>query len=198
MFCKKCGAEIPDDSKHCPECGVAVENGSKKKKASKIRNLSKKKKIGLIVIVIVIILFAIILSSGGGNDDDYDSTVSEYGNYLTVSNEIKNSMTENEFKEKCTVLDYGLLNKNAEKYKGQYVKYSGEIFQIQEYDEIGMILLETDDSYNDLIYVIYTGSNDFVEDDYVTVYGVIEGYKDYETKGGTINSVPLMDGIYIE
>lgn len=48
-----------------------------------------------------------------------------------------------------------------------------------------------------LIYVDYDGANDFVENDHVTIYGVLEGDKSYSTRIGT-NNLPYIEGKYIE
>jgi len=71
-FCKKCGAELSEDSKFCPACGLptnssvevnVIENQvteQKPKDAPIIKKKSKTKKIGCLIIVAIIILISMV------------------------------------------------------------------------------------------------------------------------------------------
>ena len=105
-------------------------------------------------------------------------------------------MSEQDFKANCSHIDYTQLQKDPSKFKGQNVVFSGKIFQIQENNGKGMILLSTGDYNTDLVYIDYNGPNDFVENDQVTIYGVMKGDKTYNTRIGS-NNLPYMEGKYI-
>lgn len=194
MFCEKCGAEIPDDSKHCKECGAnLVGDSSKEDTAQKKENnvqkngilegSNKKWFIGCCIGLVVIFLLVGI------------ATFSNEGSKTTSTTQ--NNMSEQDFKANCSSIDYAQLEKDPDKYRGQNAVFSGKIFQIQESNGKGMILLSTGEYNSDLVYVDYNGANDFVENDQVTIYGVLKGDKSYNARIGT-NNLPYMEGKYIE
>ena len=124
--------------------------------------------------------------------------IASIGNNGTHSNSTtkNNEMSEQDFKANCSHIDYAQLQKDPSKFKGQNVVFSGKIFQIQENNGKGMILLSTGDYNTDLVYIDYNGPNDFVENDQVTIYGVMKGDKTYNTRIGS-NNLPYMEGKYI-
>ena len=67
-----------------------------------------------------------------------------------------------------------------------------------EDDNGGQIRLATDDYYDDVVFVEYTGSNDFVEDDYITVYGYCDGSYSYTSTIGASITLPKIDAKYID
>lgn len=92
-------------------------------------------------------------------------------------------------------IEYAQLKKNPDRYAGEYVKYTGEIIQIMEGDNITQIRLAvTKDSYgydfNDVIFVEYAGITDFVEEDVITVYGEIYGEYSYTSQAGWEIAIP--------
>ena len=191
MFCKECGAEIPDDSKHCKECGANLSEESSNevnapKKKGILEGSNKKYIIGCCIGLIVIFLLVGVATLS--ND------VSKTNSSSTSKN---NEMSEQDFKANCSHIDYAQLEKDPNKYKDQNAVFSGKIFQIQEKNGEGMILLSTGDYNTNLVYVDYSGANDFVENDQVTIYGVLKGDKSYNTRIGS-NNLPYMEGKYIE
>lgn len=189
MFCKECGAEIPDDSKHCKECGADLSEESSneviaQEKKGILEGSNKKYLIGCCIGLIVIFLLVGVATLS--NDASKTNSTSK-----------NNEMSEQDFKANCSHIDYAQLEKDTSKYKGQNAVFSGKIFQIQENNGRGTILLSTGDYNSDLVYVDYNGANDFVENDHVTIYGVLKGDKSYNTRIGT-NNLPYMEGKYIE
>ena len=92
-------------------------------------------------------------------------------------------------------IEFAQLKKNPDRYKGEYVKYTGEILQILEGDDVTHIRLAvTRTSYgydfNDVIFVEYPGYTDFVDEDIVTVYGEIYGTYSYTSQAGYNISLP--------
>lgn len=100
------------------------------------------------------------------------------------------------------LIPYNQLEKNADRYSGERVKFTGQIFQIQEgYDSTVILLSVTDEGYGfwtDNIWVDYPGTIKGAEDDIITVYGTIEGSKSYETQIGGETYVPQMTAKYVE
>ena len=187
MFCKECGAEIPDGSKHCSECGAKLANDPQTIPTEVVQKESffkknKKVLIGCCVGLLVIFFLVAIFSNGGGNNSHIEDK----------------NISESDFKAQCQDLDFNTINKNADKYKGEKYKVSGKIIQIMEDNNGGQIRLATDGSYSDVVYVTYEGTNNFVEDDYVTVYGYCDGDYSYTSTIGASITLPKIDAKYIE
>lgn len=190
MFCKECGAEIPDGSKHCSECGAKLVNDSVNvdkdvvKKESFVR---KNKKafigccVGLFVIFIIIAGIAVMGDHSSSNNNHKDD-----------------GMSEEDFKNNCTVLEFNKVNKNPDNFKGEKFKCTGKIIQIMEDSNGGKMRLALGDYYSDVVYVTYEGNNDFVEDDYVTVYGYCDGGYSYTSTVGASVDLPKISAKYIE
>lgn len=100
-------------------------------------------------------------------------------------------------------IDYKQLEKNPNKYTGQFIKYQGQILQIMEDASSSVIRLAvTKDSYgydyNDVVYVTYAGTTPFVEEDIVTVYGTVQGSHTYESQAGHQITLPHIEAEIIE
>jgi hypothetical protein len=106
------------------------------------------------------------------------------------------------FKAAATSIAYKQLAKNPDRHAGEKVKYTGQIFQIQEDGGKSIILLSvTNEGYglwDDHIWINYPGTIKGAEDDIITVYGTVVGEKSYETQIGGETYVPEVDAKYIE
>ncbi len=83
------------------------------------------------------------------------------------------------------------------------MKYTGKVLQINEgfiTTDIRLAVTKTSYGYsvNDVIWVEYIGTTDFVEDDIVTVYGEITGSYSYTSIAGWKITLPSMDADTIE
>lgn len=115
-------------------------------------------------------------------------------------------MTEKELadlKTTAQTIDYLQLKKNPDKYKGESVKYTGEIVQILESSnrsDIRLAVTETDYGYDfsDIIYVTYSGTSDFVEGDIVTIYGTVTGTHRYKSTANFNIEVPGVKAVEIQ
>ncbi|WP_405297979.1 zinc-ribbon domain-containing protein [Methanobrevibacter sp.] len=190
MFCKECGAEIPDDAKHCRECGAKLvddtpSNSTTVAPVEKESFFKKNKKvlIGCCIGLIVIFLLVAILSNG--SNSSYDKNADK-------------GLSEKDFKAQCKEIDFNKLNKNADKYKGEKLKVSGKIIQIMENSNGGQIRLATADYSDDVVYVEYEGNIEYVEDDYITVYGYCDGDYTYTSTIGASITLPKIDAVYFD
>ncbi|MBM7648459.1 Skp family chaperone for outer membrane proteins [Bacillus ectoiniformans] len=100
-----------------------------------------------------------------------------------------------EKKANAQTISYPQLKKNPDRHTGEYVKYTGKIIQILEDGDYTNIRLSvTQESYgwdsNDVIFIEYDGLTDYVEDDVVTVYGMIYGEYKYKSQAGWDISLP--------
>jgi len=105
------------------------------------------------------------------------------------------------FVSSARTIPYNQLNKNADRYAGEKVVYRGQILQVQESGDTGIMLLSvTDEGYgiwDDNIWVDYEGSITSAEEDVITVYGTVTGSKSYETQIGGETYVPQVKARYI-
>jgi hypothetical protein len=107
------------------------------------------------------------------------------------------------FKAEAVTIPYNQLHKDAAAYRGKRVVYRGQIFQIQEQEGLGgiMLLSVTDEGFglwDDNIWVDYNDSIKSAENDVVTVYGVVRGSKSYQTQIGGETYVPRVAARYID
>jgi hypothetical protein len=146
-------------------------------------------------------------TKGGREDDATSVTVTRRRSAAELraireAQEERERQREADFRAAATTIPYAQLEKNAKPYKGDRVVYRGQIFQIQEDDFGGWMLLSvTDDGYgfwDDNIWVDYTDHIRGAEGDIVTVYGTITGTKSYETQIGGETYVPKMRAEYID
>ncbi|UZJ79330.1 hypothetical protein [Fictibacillus sp. KU28468] len=110
---------------------------------------------------------------------------------------------EQERKQSAKTIRYGELEKNPDTFKGDFVKFQGQIVQIMEKDgstDIRLAVTKASYGYdiNDIVYVTYSGTTPFIKDDTVTVYGTIEGSLSYKSQAGFEITVPHLEAETVE
>lgn len=162
----------------------------------KIRVLSTPKKIVLLLVFLVVIsgVAGFVLTIFGDSDSDSNDSIG-----TLVENTMDDTeLSESEFKELCEPIDYKQLTKNSAKYMGNRTVVSGEVLQIMEENDGGLIRLATTDGYDDVVAVVYSGTNDVVEGDTITVYGyIVEDYS-YTSQANFQITIPCVDAKYID
>jgi hypothetical protein len=97
---------------------------------------------------------------------------------------------------------YKHLKKNPDKYKGVDAIYTGKVVQAQEGSGETHLRIEVTkgeyDIWSDVIFVVYSGTTDVVEDDIVKVYGTLQGDYEYESQAGWKIHVPRLDAEVIK
>lgn len=112
---------------------------------------------------------------------------------------------ESRYKAQCQKISYKDLARYPEKYKGEYVKFSGEIVQVcseakSEY-YYSTYRLATYRGYDNVIYIYvdnYGSGRRILEDDKVTIYGKYKGLYTYTTVMGASVTIPSIEVEYIE
>ncbi|MGM8216484.1 hypothetical protein ACLIA0_13015 [Bacillaceae bacterium W0354] len=125
-----------------------------------------------------------------------------YRDYVRKQEELKEKELE-EKKQSAKEIRFKELDKNPDKYYGEFIKYRGEILQIMEETTSTVIRLAvTKDSYGydlgEVVYITYEGTTPFVEEDVITVYGTIKGSHTYESQAGYHITLPHMEAEIIE
>jgi hypothetical protein len=112
----------------------------------------------------------------------------------------KTEHEEGEYKEHATSIPYAELQKNAEAFAGKTVTYTGQIFQIQEAEGGGIMLVSVTNEegfWKDHIYVTYKGHVKGTENSMVTFWGTVKGSKSYKTQAGGETYVPEVEAKYV-
>lgn len=145
-------------------------------------------------VIVFIILFAII--GGDGLNNNPAQTTSSNNQYSLCGDiaSLKNQDITVNFKE---------LDKNPDSFNGKIVKFTGQVVQIQEDNNYGIIRLAvTKESYgwsiSDIIWVEYQNHTDAVKDDVITVYGQLTGSKTYESQAHFNITVPSIMACAVE
>lgn len=96
-----------------------------------------------------------------------------------------------ELRNSAVALDPGQFQKDPDRYTGQNITMTGQIFQIQEGGpNFFLMTTECDTSYGATlctgpdVYVSYAFPTDKTEEDVVTVYGTVRGGYEYDTAAG--------------
>lgn len=154
-----------------------------------------KNKTALVIggVIVFIIILAVIGSSGSNNS----STQTASNNQPSLCNDIAS------LKNQATTVNFKELDKDPDSFKGEIVKFTGQILQIQESNGYGVARLAvTKESYgwslSDVVYVEYQGHTDAVQDDVVTAYGQLTGSKTYESQAHFQITIPSMTACVIE
>lgn len=105
------------------------------------------------------------------------------------------------FIAQAAALPYNQILAHPSRYEGTKVRFSGEIFQVQEDSGTSVILLSvTDEGYgfwDDHVWIDYNGTIRGAEGDQLTVYGTMTGTQDYDTQAGGNTTVPSMRAKYV-
>lgn len=199
-ICPNCKTENPNNAEFCQNCGNnlqdSVETGEKTKGGFtdwwNKRSTGGKALLGLVGICCVGLIF--IVAIGGMFSSDKNTSTTTQSSTPAAPAE-----SESQFKSSCQSIDYAVFNKNPNKYIGQKLKFTGEIFQIQE-DSSGTFMLLDVTGSGDRIAVYYKGqtSASIVEGKTVTVYGTGLGSYTYTSQANYKITVPSLDAKYID
>lgn len=115
------------------------------------------------------------------------------------------TISEETYKSQCESISYKELARNPDAHSGKFVKFTGEIIQVQEdgNDAVYRINVTKGDYgiYDDTVIASYDLSNSdsrFLEDDIVTFYGQYAGLYSYTSVLGAEITVPSVMIQYIE
>lgn len=102
-------------------------------------------------------------------------------------------------------VDYSVLARNPDQYKGTRVSYMGKVVQTVESRQHVVLRLNVTEGefglWTDTIYVNYhrtEGEDRILEDDIITLWGTVLGLKEYESVFGLPVVVPEIDARYID
>jgi hypothetical protein len=160
--------------------------------------------IGIVVVVVVFTLIAIIGSSASSTNSTQTATS---GNAVQTTDTQQSPCAAysdaNALAQNATPVSYKQLEKDPSSYMKVPAVFTGKVVQILESNGIGIIRLAvTKDSFGDwdtgsIVYVQYAGHNDVVDDDVVTVYGLLAGPQTYTSQANFQITVPSMLACFV-
>lgn len=113
-----------------------------------------------------------------------------------------------DYKNKCENLSYKDVLRNPENYKNRNAYWFGEIVQVvskSSYSSIFRIDVDCEKLHysvgylcTDTIYVVYYGSESFIEDDMVSMWGTMDGTQTYTSVLGSQITIPKFQAKYME
>ena len=115
------------------------------------------------------------------------------------------TITPESYKAQCKDILYNDLARTPDSYLGEYIKFTGEIIQVQESGTDAIYRINvTQDKYgywDDTIIASFDLSNSssrFLEDDIVTFYGIYAGLYTYTSVLGADITIPSMSIEYMD
>lgn len=120
--------------------------------------------------------------------------------------------SKKEYKKDCKSYTYKEISRSPKNYIGKKAKFEGEVVQVMENKSSVALrvnvtktensLMESGYLYSDTIYVEYTRKSDsesrILDDDIITMYGVLNGTKSYSSILGGEVTIPLFNAEYID
>lgn len=127
---------------------------------------------------------------------------------VQTPDEVADQQSLEERKAQAVTISYDDLFRNNEKHVGKTVRYVGEVLQVQENSCLfctnpgyTLRVAVTKGSYgiwDDPIWVDYDGGERFLEDDIVTIWGVVEGLRKYTAVLGNQVTIPQITALDIQ
>lgn len=156
---------------------------------------------GIVVFFIVLLLFVSFLSS---SSDETENTT-------TTINSEEPTTSKEDFIDSCNEYTYDEIARNPNDYVGKPAKFTGEVIQVVQNGTSVTLRVnitaeensftESGYLYSDTIYVEYTTNNEnesrVLEKDIITIYGTLNGIKDYNSVLGEQISCPYLIAKYI-
>jgi hypothetical protein len=106
------------------------------------------------------------------------------------------TMTDEQIRDSCEHISYDELSRSPDEYKGEMVKFTGEVVQTIEGTGVSAMRVDVTKGsygiYTDTVYVVYVEdpSNRVLEDDIVSFYGMYDGLYSYQSVMGATITIP--------
>jgi hypothetical protein len=127
-----------------------------------------------------------------------------YVNMNVAKTEILQKIVESPeaYKAKAQEIEYKVLEKSPDKFKGTFLTFTGKVVQIIEDSGVTFMRVEVTDLgysiYTDVVGVFYQGSIDVYKDDIITFWGEGSGTYSYKSQAGWNIEIPSVKAKYVE
>ena len=120
MNCKKCGSEIAEGNKFCPNCGTSI---NEKKKEYKSKYLKIKILIGIVILILVIIIVAFIIRNNSNTDiADNTTNLIDNKNSIDIDTVEDDSLLKPDVTDEMAIIDY-IMEIITEKNETEYWEF---------------------------------------------------------------------------
>lgn len=165
-------------------------------------------------VIVVVIVISIGAGSAGKNsskdtDNKETTTVSTSAVETTTvqpTAKAKKKVSAKAYKNKCKTLSFKDLSRNPDKHKGEKLKYTGQVIQVQEDEHwlddnttVDLRINVTKDKYglwDDTIYAtveLPKNADRILEDDIITIWGECDGKYSYTSVLGSDVTLPKIN-----
>lgn len=165
-------------------------------------------------VIVVVIIISIGAGSAGKNsskdtDNKETTTVSTSAVETTTvqpTAKAKKKVSAKAYKNKCKTLSFKDLSRNPDKHKGEKLKYTGQVIQVQEDEHwlddkttVDLRINVTKDEYglwDDTIYAtveLPKNADRILEDDIITIWGECDGKYSYTSVLGSDVTLPKIN-----
>lgn len=165
------------------------------------------------VIVVVIVISIGAGSAGKNSSKDTDnkettkvSTSAVETTTVQPTAKAKKKVSAKAYKNKCKTLSFKDLSRNPDKHKGEKLKYTGQVIQVQEDEHwlddnttVDLRINVTKDEYglwDDTIYAtveLPKNADRILEDDIITIWGECDGKYSYTSVLGSDVTLPKIN-----
>lgn len=165
------------------------------------------------VIVVVIVISIGAGSAGKNSSKDTDnkettkvSTSAVETTTVQPTAKAKKKVSAKAYKNKCKTLSFKDLSRNPDKHKGEKLKYTGQVIQVQEDEHwlddnttVDLRINVTKDKYglwDDTIYAtveLPKNADRILEDDIITIWGECDGKYSYTSVLGSDVTLPKIN-----
>ena len=126
-----------------------------------------------------------------------------YGEYDCTLKIECTDLSKKQYKSKCKSYTYNEIARDPDDYEGKKAKFSGEVLQVLESSDSAQVNMRiaVDGDYDHVLYVVYympEGSSRILEDDHITVYGVLGGLYTYTSTMNAQITIPILYAQYVE
>ena len=165
-------------------------------------------------VIVVVIVISIGAGSAGKNsskDTDNNETTKVRTSAVETTTvqptaKAKKKVSAKAYKNKCKTLSFKDLSRNPDKHKGEKLKYTGQVIQVQEDEHwlddnttVDLRINVTKDKYglwDDTIYAtveLPKNADRILEDDIITIWGECDGKYSYTSVLGSDVTLPKIN-----
>lgn len=178
IYCEKCGFRFSKKIKKCPQCRTKHSH----------RFYNK----WWFWLFVVIVIFAFYPAQNNIEN-------------INIQSE-QTAISEDEYKSNCETVNYADVARNPNNYIGESVVFKGKVVQVQENGNNVILRVNVTEGeygiWDDTLYIEYKRKSEnesrILEDDIITVYGKMNGIKNYQAVMGNQISIPYLLAEYID